>query len=70
MNFYTIISRTRGLFVGDVIEFENGVCVAKYEDLVYPIMFKSITEVIEKLDDHLTLVSDYINSVNCDYYEN
>lgn len=49
MNFYTVIEKETESAIGDIIEFDDNVCVIKYNNSKFPDIFTSLDRLIENL---------------------
>lgn len=63
MIFYTLLDQETDEVIGDVIEFEDGVCVVKYENHKFPDVYKSIDDLIENLSIEHYLVKDDVKEI-------
>ena len=63
MNFYTILYKITNDVIGDVIEFDDGVCVVKYENYKFPSTYNSIEDLIDDLPEENYLLKDSVKDV-------
>lgn len=63
MIFYTLLDQETDDVVGDVIIFDDGVCVIKYEDYKFPDVYNSLDDLINNLSMEYYLIKDDVKEV-------
>ena len=63
MNFYTILQKLNNMVIADVVEFDDGVCVVKYENSNFPNVYQCYDDMVKDLSLEYYLVKDGIKEV-------
>jgi hypothetical protein len=63
MIFYTLLDQENDDVVGDVIVFDDGVVVVKYEDCKFPDVYNSLDDLINNMSIEHYLIKDEVKEV-------
>jgi ASC-1-like (ASCH) protein len=56
-----LLKKHHGMYAGDVIEFNDDVCIVKFENIKQPVIFKNIVDVYNAFKSEYDFVEEGLN---------